>query len=151
MSGPAFVPATFLEHARLGSLSPVTLAFFGPPGPDEAEAAEARAFLDRSRGVTAYRPQEPASLDLPVIDPVLRSILLEEWAFLQQPAWVVSRLRRPFRAFLRAGAAALELGEGTPLPEDLPEVKWAAIGERPDAVAELVPAPPAGLFLLYGV
>jgi hypothetical protein len=144
------VPASFLEHARGGSLSPGALAFFGPPGPDEGEAAEARALLNRSRNVTPFSPPQQPSLDLPVTDPLLRSILLEEWAFLQQPGWVVSRLRRPFRTYLRAGAAALELGEGTPIPDDLPEAKWAALGERTDALRDLLPARPAGLFLLFG-
>jgi hypothetical protein len=127
--------------------------------------------------VTPYRPERPdTQLELHVADPVLRRILLEEWAFLQERSWIASRLRRPFRTFLNAGAAALELSErafdavaagtlkirGEELPPALSPgqrlravTKWVAVGGSGWASAlEPILAGPvattlAGFFVLF--
>ena len=43
-------------------------------------------------------------------DDLLFRTLQEEWLFLTGHSWVASRIRRPFSAFLRAGAVAIEWG-----------------------------------------
>jgi hypothetical protein len=55
------------------------------------------------------RDLQLADLETLVSDPLLRSILSEEWAFLQSESWLASKTRKPFDAFIRAGAVAIEL------------------------------------------
>lgn len=44
-------------------------------------------------------------------DKFLLNTLLEEWVFLQQHSWIVSRVRKPFNRFIDAGSACLHLGK----------------------------------------
>ena len=72
-------------------------------------------------------------------DPTLASVLQEEWVFLMTSSWILSRLKRPFDAFVRSGANMLQLGvrRTLHLPPGLPVtlghwgrawVKWIAVG-----------------------
>jgi hypothetical protein len=42
---------------------------------------------------------------------VITEILFEEWIFLQEKSWIISRLKKPFVCFVKAGSASLELGK----------------------------------------
>lgn len=44
---------------------------------------------------------------------VIAEILFEEWIFLQEKSWIISRLKKPFIYFVKAGSASLELGKRT--------------------------------------
>jgi hypothetical protein len=119
---------------------------------------------------------EAEHIELRVRDEVIRSILEEEWAFLQGQSWLASRIRRPFRKFIDGGAAAVEFGREAfdllarrtlkiPAVEDVPPAltpekrlravaKWAAVGV-PGVASSIFPvltpiAPAvAGYFLLF--
>lgn len=41
----------------------------------------------------------------------LLNILMEEWAFLQERSWVVSRIKKPFTRFINAGAGCLQFSD----------------------------------------
>ena len=41
---------------------------------------------------------------------LVADILFEEWMFLRTQSWIASRTKRVFKAFIRAGAASVELG-----------------------------------------
>jgi hypothetical protein len=43
-------------------------------------------------------------------DRYLLNTLLEEWVFLQEHSWIVSRVKRPFNRFIDAGSNCLHLG-----------------------------------------
>src|SRR5262245_28283917 len=109
---PASVSATFLELAREGALPDAVLSSFGPRGVDRREVAELARSMARTSGVEPHRADPKEPLPLEVRDPVVRAILLDEWSFLQGDGWLVSRIRRPFTAFVRGGAAAIEVPDG---------------------------------------
>jgi uncharacterized LabA/DUF88 family protein len=44
---------------------------------------------------------------------VISDILFEEWVFLQEKSWVISRLKKPFNYFIKANAASIEFGKKT--------------------------------------
>ena len=164
---PASVSATFFELARDGALPDPVLASFGPRGVDRREVAElARGRWFAARGLEPHRAGPEEALPLEVRDPVVRAILLDEWSFLQRGSWLASRIRRPFTAFVRGGAAAIELpNEALDARGDLPGVleperrlrvatSWLALGvgaSMLDALTAELPAPVAGAFLLFQV
>jgi hypothetical protein len=84
-------------------------------------------------------------------DQVTLQVLFEEWVFLQEYSWVVSRLKKPFNKMINSGAACLEFGKHTvegmlkrTLKKDDDELlrkvdvlrgfgKWIAVGGPPIA------------------
>ena len=66
----------------------------------------------------AYQPSELQRVRTPLLEGMqketieepVQNVLMEEWEFLTSESWIASRLKRSFSAFLRAGAAAIELG-----------------------------------------
>lgn len=180
--GSLFVPRTFHELAASGELPYVepVAGFFG--------ASSDVTFLHMVREAISFLPLAPypsqdavllrAEVRYPeirVADPVLLAILREEWAFLQSMSWIASRVRRPFSAFLRGGAAAVELpvsvldraaAKTLKLHEDVPvplrpgqrlraASKWVAASGTVGAIEAFVPGlgwpadAIAGMFLLF--
>lgn len=43
-------------------------------------------------------------------DEELRDILFEEWVFLQEHSWIVSRIKKPFNRFVAAGGVCVQFG-----------------------------------------
>lgn len=44
---------------------------------------------------------------------IISNILFEEWVFLHEESWVISRIKKPFIYFVKAGGVAIEIGERT--------------------------------------
>lgn len=98
-------------------------------GAREAEAEEIQATIERNSDIlrgfeVGYAEigrhefmydalgEELSYLGRPMAE-YARSVLMEEWVFLQERSWVVSSTRRPFRAFVNAGSTCLEFGART--------------------------------------
>ena len=163
---PASVSATFLEVAREGALPDAVFSSFGPRGVDRREVAELARSMARVDSLKPHRAAPGEALPLEVRDPVVRAILQDEWSFLRGEGWLASRVRRPFNAFVRGGAAAIEVpGEALERWTDLPNVlaperrlrvatSWLAVGGSTsllDGLAAEIPASVAGAFLLFQV
>jgi hypothetical protein len=163
-AGPAAVSATFLELARDRALSDSALAFFGPRGLDRREVAELARSVATAGGYEPHRAAPEVGLPLAIRDPVVRAILDDEWSFLRPESWIASRVRRPFTAFVRAGAAGVQLARAAlegwdGLPSPLSEssrlrvaATWLAVGaDAPllEALQVASPAPAAGAFLVF--
>ena len=157
---PVSVSATFLELARDGALSDAALGFFGPRRLERSELAELARSVATDGGFDPYRAEGDEGLGLEIRDPVVRAILLDEWSLLRRGSWIASRVRRPFTAFVRGGAAAVELErEALEAWDDMPRLlareqrlrvaaNWLAVGAT-DRVVEALPGRPAGAFLLF--
>jgi hypothetical protein len=112
----ATLPPSFGVAAVRGELSGRSLYFFGGYG-RLVELKEVALFVERSgllQGIQPERRELPEDFvrnlgDAARDDLVLR-ILLEEWIFLTSQSWIASRVRRPFAAFLKGGAVAVEWG-----------------------------------------
>ena len=102
----------------------------------------------------------------------IANILFEEWVFLNEHSWVVSRIKKPFNRFVTAGSICLQFGNRTvdllirktlkmKNDELISKVdklrafgKWIAVG-GPSALGVINPiipvfaAPVAGYFLLF--
>jgi hypothetical protein len=186
-SEPIFLPGTFFELVQEQQFGHRAFKFFrpGPAQPTEAYAdheeslARATSWILEEPRIGPWRAApffEAEHIELRVRDEVIRSILEEEWAFLQGQSWLASRIRRPFRKFIDGGAAAVEFGREAfdllarrtlkiPAVEDVPPAltpekrlravaKWAAVGV-PGVASSIFPvltpiAPAvAGYFLLF--
>lgn len=44
---------------------------------------------------------------------ILAEILFEEWIFLQERSWIISRIKKPFNYFIKSGTIGIELGRKT--------------------------------------
>jgi len=48
-----------------------------------------------------------------VMRDIISDVLFEEWVFLQEQSWIISRIKKPFIYFVKAGGAAIEIGNRT--------------------------------------
>jgi hypothetical protein len=46
-------------------------------------------------------------------DESILKVLFEEWVFLQENSWIISRIKKPFDKFIEAGAVSLQVGGTT--------------------------------------
>lgn len=44
---------------------------------------------------------------------IVADILLDEWFFLQEKSWLISKIKKPFTYFVKAGSVCVEFGERT--------------------------------------
>ena len=114
-----FVPARLLEVMD-DTRSAVQLSRFfavrSEPTPvgELARGVEERGLsLFRGESFPPFLSDEPPSISLrvPVRSRVLAEVLLDEWAFLQSRSWIVSRTKKTFTKFVKAGSVALEVGQ----------------------------------------
>jgi hypothetical protein len=127
-----YVPATFYGLVRESELSVATFdALHGRRtlrGPEhigyqnDRRELMMRAEIDAVQNwiattdVTPYEPalneleMRAADIELRAENPEVGRILMEEWSFLQTRSIVGSRIKKPFNAFIRGGAVAVEGG-----------------------------------------
>ncbi len=109
------IPRAFFEHAESIVADASAMGFYAANAP-EAEGRPAAlldriAALQRLQATAEIRPRE--DLFWPQLGGpggAIDLILTEEWSFLNSHSWVLSRIKRPFREFVRAGAFAVEGG-----------------------------------------
>lgn len=114
----AVIPRMVFEFMGETSLSEDVLRFFGGPA-RESEHGRVGDILPLIRELRQYQsrlahaPEMAESGTLLDMERQVRSrevaeILGEEWAFLTTHSWIASRVKRPFSAFVKAGAFAIE-------------------------------------------
>lgn len=102
---------------------------------------------------------------------IVSEILFEEWVFLQQKSWIISRIKKSFTYFVKAGSVSIEMGKRTfnlgvkkTLKKDPKNIltnadrlrslaKWIAVGGSSasalyDPIAGAIGGVAAGFFLL---
>lgn len=88
-----------------------------------SQLREIKTFLEKYSNIIAgYEPTAELSekhrhlfegiYELSYNEP-LSKVLFEEWVFLQEFSWIVSRLKKPFNTFIDAGAVCLHFGKKT--------------------------------------
>lgn len=114
----AVIPRIFFEFVGEQSLNQDVLRFFGGSSA-EGEYGRLADILPQIRELREYlspSASEPEVAGTEILLNIRRqtrservaAILGEEWAFLTAHSWIASRLKRPFSAFVRAGAFAVE-------------------------------------------
>lgn len=114
----AVIPQTFFEFVGERGLNQDVLRFFGGPA-GEREYGRLADILPLIRALREYLSPWAPIAEGPEADilraigrqhrsPQVAEILREEWAFLTTHSWIASRIKRPFSAFIKAGAVAIE-------------------------------------------
>lgn len=114
----AVIPRSFFQVLEERGLNVNVSRFFGGPT-GEREYGRLADILPQVRELREYQsrgapiPEVTETEIMPVITrqigaPEVAKILVEEWAFLTAQSWIVSRIKRPFSAFVKAGAFAIE-------------------------------------------
>lgn len=115
--GSVTVPSSFWRAFRARELPQQMATFFGAT----REALESAQFVQAVAALPSLVPYALVertdqsgrlSSDLAhlVSDELIVQTLMEEWEFLNRHSWLVSRIKRPFATFVRAGAVAIEGG-----------------------------------------
>lgn len=63
--------------------------------------------IGRYSAITKNLQSDLSYLEEP-LDEYILNILIEEWVFLQEQSWIVSRIKKPFNRFLDAGSVCLQ-------------------------------------------
>lgn len=110
------MPPSFSAAAVREELSGRSVNFFGGYS-HPADPKEVASFIERAsllEGIQPERAELPDDfvrhLGEAARDDLILRILIEEWVFLTSQSWIASRVRRPFAAFLKGGAVAVEWG-----------------------------------------
>lgn len=114
----AVIPQTLFEFIGERGLNRDVLRFFGGPAA-EGEYGRLADVLPQIRELLRFQSPLISEAEMAGTE-ILRNIrrqvrsegvagiLSEEWAFLTAHSWIASRIKRPFSAFIKAGAVAIE-------------------------------------------
>jgi hypothetical protein len=112
------VPKSFVSAVRRGTFLEVGLKYFGASREEIEDLRSVTSFMEEVERFPVYEPfgenvvgsDFRGELERAVHDDDILAVLAEEWSFLNSESWLVSRTRKPFSAFIRAGAIAVEGG-----------------------------------------
>jgi len=109
------VPTSFVTAIRDGRLRGRSLEYFAGRRDDRPDLRSLDAFLREhvtDQGVEIRWPSDSFAARVRKLakDDLVSEVLGEEWTFLTSESWLASRIKRPFSAYVRAGAVAVEFG-----------------------------------------
>lgn len=113
-----FVPKSFVSALDDEFFMDDGLKYFGAPRNEIEDLRYGKSFLTEAKRFPAFEPtgQDLVGADFRITlrrterNRLISAILQEEWLFLNSRSWLVSRTRKSFSAFIRAGAVAVEGG-----------------------------------------
>ena len=116
-----FVPSKFIYLLSDAERYIKNILFFAYP-PRMIDMKELRGILAKEKVIQKFEIQSHHRQKYAIFyerlleetkNDVITEILFEEWVFLQEKSWVISRIKKPFSHFVRAGAVSVEFGRRT--------------------------------------
>ena len=116
-----FVPSKFIYLLSDAERNIKNILFFANP-PRIIDIKELREILAKEKVIQKFEIQPHYRQKYSIFyerlleetkNDVITEILFEEWVFLQEKSWVISRIKKPFSHFVKAGAVSVEFGRRT--------------------------------------
>jgi hypothetical protein len=116
-----FVPSKFVQLLSDAERNLKDILFFQPNAARMVDLKELRDALEkevvarftvRPSDREQYGPFRESLLEETKSE-IITEVLFEEWVFLQQKSWIISRIKKSFTYLIKAGAVSVEMGKKT--------------------------------------
>jgi hypothetical protein len=120
-----YIPESFryILYSESNNLHKNSLHYYFLQNAYPADLNKVKTFIDKySDNVSAYKVSADHKRKYKefynfiydfIGDETICMVLFEEWVFLQENSWIVSRIKKPFNTFINAGSACLQFSKET--------------------------------------
>lgn len=121
-----YIPSTFQKLIKSGNIQPIISEFYENGTfhkehlldllENQEERINLIGFPETTKEYQHFKLKYGSfyeNLSKKVDDSVLRDIIFEEWVFLQEKSWIVSKSKKVFKKFKESGTTTLEFSETT--------------------------------------